>query len=272
MKRGIAIATVPLVVASAAVAASDLLLRPDSFFATPGGTITVRVLNGTFSASENAITGDRLQDLSVVTSEGVTYLDTSEWDDDSDSTMSFLQLRAAASGSYVIGASVRPRDVLVETKDFDAYLAANSIPDVLAARRKNKEFYGPVRERYSKHAKAVVQVGDRRTNAYLTIFDYPAELVPLDNPYTVRPGGTLRVRALVDGRPVANQLVIAGGQMPSGAQIAQRFMRTDRSGVVRVWLSSRGAWYVKFIYMARSAADTTIDYESKWATLTFGVR
>ena len=272
MKRGIAIATALMVVESAAVAASDLFLKPDSFLVAPGGTITVRVLNGTFSVSENAITGDRLQDLSLVTPQGVTYLDTSEWDDYSDSTMSFLQLRAGANGTYAIGASVRPRDVTVETKDFDAYLAANSLPDVLAARRKNKEFYGPVRERYSKHAKAVVQVGDRRTDAYLTIFDYPAELIPLDNPYTLRPGGTLRVRALVDGRPVANQLVIAGGQMPSGAQIAQRFMRTDRAGVVRVWLSSRGAWYVKFIHMERASADTTIDYESKWATLTFGVR
>jgi hypothetical protein len=29
---------------------------------------------------------------------------------------------------------------------------------------------------------------------------------------------------------------------------------------------------VKFIHMRPAADDTTIDYESKWATLTFGVR
>jgi hypothetical protein len=29
---------------------------------------------------------------------------------------------------------------------------------------------------------------------------------------------------------------------------------------------------VKFIHMQPAAGDSTIDYESKWATLTFGVR
>jgi uncharacterized GH25 family protein len=120
--------------------------------------------------------------------------------------------------------------------------------------------------------KAVVQVGDRRTDAYATALGYPAELIPLDNPYALRPGGTLRVRALVEGEPVANQHVVAGGRTPSGARIAQRAVRTDSAGIARVRVSSRGTWYVKFIHMERSAADTTIDYESKWATLTFGVR
>jgi hypothetical protein len=272
MKWSITTAIALLLVASWALAANDLFLRPDSFFAAPGATITIRVLNGAFTKSENAVGNDRLQDLTVVGPDGVTHPDVAAWDDDSDTTTSFLDLRVGASGTYLIGASVRPRDLVVEAKDFDAYLAANSIPDVLAARRKNKEFTAPVRERYSKHVKTIVQVGDRRTDTYRTDLGYPAELVPLENPYRLRPGGTLRVRALVDGGAVANQLVIAGGQTPSGSQITPRFMRTDRAGIVRVWLSSRGAWYVRFIHMERATADTTIDYESKWATLTFGVR
>ena len=271
MTQRIAIATVLLLVTSGALV-NDLFLRPDRFFVAPGGTITLRVLNGTFNKSDNAVTRDRVQDISLVTPGGVTHPDTTGWDDYSDPSTAFLDVRVGASGTYVIGASVQPRDLIVESKDFDAYLATNSIPEVLAARRRNKEFYGPVRERYSKHVKAVVQVGDRRTEAYRSDLGYPAELIPLENPYRLRPGSTLRVRALVDGGPVANQLVIAGGQTPSGSQIAPRFMRTDRGGVVRVSLSSRGAWYVRFVHMERARTDTTIDYESKWATLTFGVR
>jgi hypothetical protein len=272
MKRGLGIATVPLLVASGALAADDLFLIPDRFFATPNATISVWVLNGTFTKSENAVARDRLWDITLVTPDGVTHPDTSEWDDYSDTTMSVLRVRLGASGTYVLGAAVRPRELTVEAKEFDAYLASVGIPDVLNARRKNKEFDAPVRERYSKHVKAVVQVGDRRTEAYDTDFDYPAELIPLNNPYTLKPGGALRVRALVDGGPIANQLLIAGGRTPSGADIAPRFVRTDRAGIARVWVSSRGAWYVKFIHMERATADTTIDYESKWATLTFGVR
>lgn len=162
MKWSITTAIALLLVASWALAANDLFLRPDSFFAAPGGTITIRVLNGAFTKSENAVGNDRLQDLTVVGPDGVTHPDVAAWDDESDTTTSFLDLRVGASGTYLIGASVRPRDLMVEAKEFDAYLAANSIPDVLAARRKNKEFDAPVRERYSKHVKTIVQVGDRR--------------------------------------------------------------------------------------------------------------
>jgi uncharacterized GH25 family protein len=111
-----------------------------------------------------------------------------------------------------------------------------------------------------------VQVGDRRTDGYQTALGYPAELIPLDNPYALRLGDMFRVRVMIDGEPVANQLVTAGRR--SG----QRSVRTDSAGVARVRISSRGAWYVKFIHMRPAVGDSTIDYESKWATLTFGVR
>jgi hypothetical protein len=77
---------------------------------------------------------------------------------------------------------------------------------------------------------------------------------------------------LVDGRPAANQYVVTGGRGAGGARIAQRGFRTNADGVARVPLRSAGIWYVKFIHMERATADTTIDYESKWATLTFQVR
>ena len=230
----------------------------------------MHVLNGTFSKSEGAVTRDRLRDLSVVTPDGVSRLDTAAWQAAGDTSV--LTVQTGVPGTYVVGASLRPRELRLEAKDFNTYLATDGVPDVLAARRRDKELDRPARERYHKHVKAVVQVGDARTEGHQTALGYPAELVPLDNPYALRPGGVLRVRALVDGRPVANQLVVSGGRMRSGGRIAQRSVRTDSAGVARVRIGSRGAWYVKFIHMERATADTTIDYESKWATLTFGVR
>ena len=106
----------------------------------------------------------------------------------------------------------------------------------------------------------------QRGRAYQAVLGYPAELIPLDNPYVLRPGDMFRVRAVVDGEPVPNQFVIAGGQ---GARTSTR---TDSAGVARVRIGSRGAWYVKFIHMQRVTDDPMIDYESKWATLTFGVQ
>jgi uncharacterized GH25 family protein len=260
-----------LLITAGTVAAHDLFLRAESYFLAPGGTVRLHVLNGTFSKSENAVTKDRLRDLSIVNPSGTTTpLDVASWAETGDT--SIVTVRAGETGTYVIGASLRPREIALEAKDFNTYLATDGIPDVLAARRRDGELDRPARERYSKHVKALVQVGSTRTAGYSAELGYPAELVPLDNPYSLKAGSTLRVRAVVEGEPVANQVVISGGRTPGGARIAQRSARTNSDGVAGIRIASRGVWYVKFINMARATADTTIDYESKWATLTVAVR
>lgn len=264
MKRAVVTSVLLLLGIAGTLGAHDLFLRLDRYFVAPGATLVIRVLNGTFTASEGAVARERLRDIAVVTPAGITRLDTTAWTARGDT--SILTVRTGESGTYVIGASLHPNEIKLDAREFNAYLAEDGLPDVLAARRKAGELDRPARERYSKHVKAVVQVGPRRSDGYLTPLGYPAELIPLDNPYTLRPGGRFRVRAVVDGEPVAHQLVMVGGP------IAPRPLRTDSAGVARVRIGARGAWYVKFIHMSPVPGDSSIDYESKWATLTFGVR
>ncbi|MDQ3996019.1 MAG: DUF4198 domain-containing protein [Gemmatimonadota bacterium] len=259
-----------LAVTAGVLSAHDLFLRPTRFFVPENSEVEIHVLNGTFSKSEGAVTRDRLRALDMISPAGVTPLDTSQWVPAGDTTV--LTLRTGSAGTYVVGASLRPRELRLEAKDFNNYLATDGVPDVLEARRQSRDLDKPARERYHKHVKAVLQVGRQRSGGFDRALGYPAELVPLDNPYDLRRGASLRVRALVDGRPVANQYVVTGGRGAGGARIAQRGVRTDVDGVARVPLRSAGVWYAKFIHMARASGDTTIDYESKWATLTFQVR
>ncbi len=99
---------------------------------------------------------------------------------------------------------------------------------------------------------------------------YPAEIVPVTNPYFLVLGDTLAVRCLVDGKPVAQQLVIAGGQRDTSA-IPEIRARSGPDGVARFVIRTTGKWYVKFIHMMPLSGDS-VNYESKWATLTFQVR
>ena len=122
--------------------------------------------------------------------------------------------------------------------------------------------------------KALLQAGDTRSGGFDTVLGYPAELVPLNNPY-LRSGGWLRVRALVEGKAAANQLVVSGGRLPRGGRLAERRVRTDADGVARIRISDHGQWYVKFIHMEKYRGDrapSAPDYESKWATLTFEIK
>ncbi|HKP76150.1 MAG TPA: DUF4198 domain-containing protein [Longimicrobiaceae bacterium] len=269
MKRKPFVLAAVLLLCATSLLAHDLFLRPDSFFLRQGEAVRVRVLNGTFTASEGAVARGRLRDLSLAGPEGRTQLDTTVWDARGDTSM--LRVRAATAGTYVLGASLLPRTIRLEAADFNRYLEEDGIPDVLAARRRAGELGRPARERYSKHVKALLQAGERRTDSYATVLGYAAELVPLDNPYRLGVGGVLRVRALVDGSPAAGLTVLSGGRTSAGARIAERAARTDAAGIARIPLRSRGAWYVKFIRMVPVQGDS-VDYESKWATLTFGVR
>ncbi len=270
MKRRIAVAITALAVTATTLAAHDLFLRAESYFIAPNSTLRLRVLNGTFTTSEAAVAKDRLRSLALVAPTGATELDTTAWT--ARGTTSLISARVGESGTYVIGASLRPREIRLEASDFNTYLASDGVPDVLEVRRKNGELGRPARERYSKHVKAVVQVGASRTDGYAVTLGHPAEIVLLDNPYALGSGKSLRIRTLVDGLPVSHQLVIAGGRTAGGTRIRQRSVRTDSAGVAGIPLGARGVWYVKFIHMTPAVGDTTIDYESKWATLTFAVR
>lgn len=258
-----------LLTAVAVAAAHDMFLKPSQFFVPENSEVRVRVLNGTFTKSENAIARSRLADVSVVTPTRRMPIDTAEWTVAGDTSTFHIHTRGA--GTYVIGASTRPNIIELSADDFNLYLREDGIPDVLEARQRGGEMGKPARERYHKHVKALVQVGDARSDHYATALGYPAEIVPVENPYSLSSGSSLRVKTLVDGKPASNQYVIYGGVTAADTPIEARNARSDAQGVATIPLSTAGTWYVKFINMTRLQGDS-VDYESKWATLTFEVR
>ncbi len=259
-----------LLLAASAALAHDLFLKLDTYFLEPRARARIRVLNGTFAKSEGFVAPDRIADISVVSPRGRTRLRAvKSWSRGPDST-SLLSLALGEPGTYVVSVSTRTREIELRAEDFNAYLEEDGIADVLEARRRDNELGKAARERYSKHVKAVLQVGERRSNDFNTVLGYPAEIVPLENPYTLDRGRPLRVRCLVDGRPVANQTVLWGGDAGDRA-LAQRSTRTGPDGVAELTPDTAGRWYVKFVHMAR-ATERGLDYESTWATLTFEVR
>ena len=258
-----------LLAGATVLAAHDLFIKLTSSFVRPGAAVRAPVLNGTFSSSTNAVARARIADVSLVTPGGRETLDTSVVDAGGDTT--FLALRTSAPGTYVVGLSVSPNNIDLSGKDFTGYLTEEALTGVIQTRKEAGTSADSVTERYSKHVKAVFQVGDRRTDGYQTVLGYPAELIPLDNPYSLKAGGTLRVRCLVDGQPTAGLAVLAGGRRPNGSRLKRLEVASNAEGIAAVPLPSRGHWYVKFIHMAK-VEDGDIDYESKWATLTFEVR
>ena len=160
--------------------------------------------------------------------------------------------------------------------EFDAYLEEEGLTGPLDERRRAPR-EGTVRERYRRCAKVWFAGRDARRAA--KALGQPLELVPLSLPGE---SPVLRVRVLWLGRPLAGATVQtwrqpwgAGGGTRALAERdsvgAAQHERTDARGEVRLDVADSGEWLVSTVHMVRST-DRAADWESTWASLTFGRR
>ncbi|NIN72893.1 MAG: DUF4198 domain-containing protein [Gemmatimonadetes bacterium] len=268
MRKRVVASALALVVAVSTLYAHELFIKFDTYFLEPDSEVRVLILNGTFALSENSVTVDRVVDMALLGPDGVSPLEPEAWNATTDTT--YVTLHTGSPGTYVLGISTASRLIELDAESFNEYLEHDGIPDILEARRATGKLGEDAVERYSKHVKAVYQVGGTRTSGWSRALGYAAEIVPLENPYRLGAGQEFAVRCLVRGEPVANQLVVVGGELDGNA-IEERESRTDDEGVVRFTVDRAGKWYIKFIHMAESEEEG-VDYESNWATLTFEVR
>lgn len=260
-----------LALASPVVAHDMFLVVPDHDL-PPGGSVTVSLYNGTFGKSENTIDRERMIDVTVVDGEGnVTHPAPDQWREEGEVTV--LEFSAGAPGTHVVGVSTKPNMIELSAADFNEYLEHDGILDVLEVRQESGVLNSSARERYSKHVKTILQVGDEVTATWKHRLGYPVEFVPLANPSRLCAGDELRFEVFALGEPLPGQLFYASyegfeGQTGGGGHREAISGRTDATGVGRIELERPGRWYLRLIRMVESPEDR-VEYESTWATLTF---
>lgn len=262
----------------------DMFLKLDTYFLQPRTDAVLKLYNGTFGKSDNSISRDRMRDASLAGNGRRVAVDTAQWSDRDQMTL--LSFRTGDPGTWVAGVSIVPRNIELSAADFNSYLEHDGLLDMLQWRRDNNEMDRDAVERYSKHVKVLFQVGEELSDDWKTPLDYPLEFIPLENPYYLHPGHTMKVKLLWKGQPLANQLVYVGyrkggvsqasgsgqsGDSQSSADPApEASYRTDAGGNVSLYLSAEGVWYLRTIYLTRSE-EPGLTHESNWATLTFAV-
>lgn len=251
------------------VLAHDLFLKPDSFFAKINQKISVSVMNGTFQKSEGAVSFARLTDVSVVAPLG-NRTNSKETDFTKNETTAFLNLVPTENGNYVVGLSTMWRENQLKAKEFNEYLVAEGIPEILENRKRDQELEIDGRYRYSKYVKTIIQVGNKQTDNYKTVLGYAVEMIPQKNPYKLKKGDSIEILCLKDGKPLVGQTVLSGYES-GGKMAAEKSVRSDDKGIIKIKLDGAGKWYAKFINMVK-IDDPKLNYESKWSTLTFEIK
>lgn len=253
--------------------AHELFLKTDNYQPPSNSHQVIKVLNGTFYSSADPVSRSRINDVTIIGNDRRKVRLTSQnWS--SDATTSFLQYQTGDAGTRVIAMSTK-ENVLTKPRDMHiAHLKQAGNQDLVDEFMNSRA--QDATERYSKHARAIVQVGNEFTDHYSERLKDRIEIIPAQNPYELHPGDRLSFQVLYKGKPAVNQYVRASyeekdnSQTGGASQKNKLDMRTDGDGRAMLKIISEGAYYISTIYIEK-ANDPDVDYESNWATLTFAI-
>jgi uncharacterized GH25 family protein len=127
------------------------------------------------------------------------------------------------------------------------------------------------RERYSRAAKSIVQVGaaSGQSQAYVTKpLGLQLEIVPIVSPCSERRPTSIPVRIVYEGYVLPGAHVKLYSLEQDLTPIDVR--RTDHTGLATFPLPSSGSWLISVVWTRRLENSPDADFETTFASLTFG--
>jgi len=251
----------------------------DLYELRPGTDNYLILKNGTYFESGYSITRKMSRDISIVMAgERKTPPDDEVEDVDGHPTykQTYIKVFAEKEGTGLAGLAAHPDYIALPAEVFEGYLVHEGLDDALTEfRATNKRT--TIRERYTKHAKGIFQVGKPLSDDYKHVLDYKVEIFVEQNPGSVSVGDEMSIQVMYDGKPLANQQVYvshAGIEAPQDKtipEIAVHSLRTDDDGKASFEITEKQKWYIQLIHMQK-VDDEDADWESNWSTITFEIR
>jgi uncharacterized GH25 family protein len=174
----------------------------------------------------------------------------------------------AAPGLYTVVYDSGRTPLDLDAAKFAEHLTQEGLETISALRARRGQSAAGAKEVFSRCAKSLVAVGSGTGLGYDRVLGQRLELVAEKNPYALAGGGDLPVRLLYQGKPLASALVVALQKDRPEARVA---VRSDAKGRALLKLDRPGFWLVKAVHMIPAPQETGADWESFWASLTFGV-
>jgi uncharacterized GH25 family protein len=160
----------------------------------------------------------------------------------------------------------KAEEVIFATFDqYEVNLKYEGLEYVIAAHRARGLPLTSIREHYTRHAKALIQVGDTTQGTDRAV-GMTLELIALSNPYTLLPTALLPIQLLFKGKPVSNALVKAHSATNRQSPV---LARTDAEGRVAFDITQRGDYLISAVYATEPEPTTKAEWISFWASLTF---
>ena len=188
-----------------------------------------------------------------------------------------LPVRLSTPGTTLLAFDSQPNTISLSADRFHAYLHDEGLDFIKTRREATGSANKPGRERYRRFVKTLLRAqGPGTTTADPTfgmVVGQQLEVVPLNDPLAVVPGGQLGIQVLFEGQPLAGALLKAwhkGNDKEQGQTLIIR-STTQADGKATFTLPHAGAWMVSVVHMVPAVGVKDIDWDSLWGNLTFGV-
>ncbi len=182
-----------------------------------------------------------------------------------------IVMRFSAPGLHVLGMQSTFAFSELPAIRFNDYAKEEGLARIVAARQSAGQTGAAGRERYSRRAKSLIQVG-AQTAANQRMATQPIglklEIVPERNPYALDASRMLPVHVLYNGRRLANATVkltnLANDAKPVAIAV------TDRTGRARFRIPANGNWLLNVVWGEPVAGNPRFDFDTTFSSLTFG--
>ncbi|MEW6457334.1 MAG: DUF4198 domain-containing protein [Acidobacteriota bacterium] len=243
----------------------DFWLVLKSYNLPAGKNITVYCNTGDkFPESEAPISPDRIERCSLINSG--EKIEIKEFRKTEKSLL--FDILTNQEGTYLIELILKPLFIKLSAKDFNYYLEHKGLTEIIKLRKLKGLDDKEGKEEYSKYAKAIIQIGDKKSEIFKEILGHEIEIIPELNPYNLKSGDILPIKIFYDGKPLPSASISYGNSEELGKIYKTQ---TDSEGNAKIDLTSSGIWYIHTIHMIPSLKTPEIEWESFWATLTFEI-
>jgi uncharacterized GH25 family protein len=261
-------------VASSCAEAHDFWLQPNEFWITPERltAMTLQVGHGPFR-QRSPIPARRIIRLQATAPSGTaTDLRGNLRLGDPAADVDF---RLANPGAYILVLQTDDRaQTHLPAIRFNDYLQVEGLTPALEQRATLHRTDSDGSERYSRCAKALVQVGPAEgaqsgsESQIVKPIELPLEIVPEVNPYGVPRPANLPVRVIYENHPLAGALV----KLTNLNDDANAFEvhLTDQSGRAIFTLPTSGSWLLNVIWTKALPPSDEADFETIFSSLSFG--
>ncbi len=255
-----------LVLVASPALAHDFWLQPTRFQVAPSAPLEATFLVGHAALRERWQNNDRILVMKSFFGRRSTDLR-----GDLRTGKADLVTRITTPGLHVLGMQSNFAFSELPGIRFDDYAKEEGLPLIIAARRRAGNPAKAGRERYSRRAKSLVQIGvptaSNQTQATQPI-GLKLEIVPDRNPYALDASRILPVHVLYNGRRLANATVKLTNLGNDAKPVAVAI--TDRAGRARFRIPARGNWLLNVVWGVPVAGNPRFDFDTTFSSLTFG--